>query len=559
MATTSPQMAWRVLCGLILLLASPLALAKTCTDTVDTTSPVLSNGFAFNLSNTRDNPSQITSTNVAGLSLAVSDAATGGVQEKRGAPAVTQQAVFYSDGLNLMAMNRLSGCIYWTHTIPYWTTPLVGSNAVRSSAVYYLNEGASKPALVLAGDFYGNMYAVNAATGVLVWSRFLGDDLQHDFITGAPQFYGGKLFVPIASKQVLSNVFELEDICCTSHGMVVAIDPYTGATLWTYQTVPSAVYQASEYKFAPNGGSVWGTPAVDPARNALYIGTGQNYTPPTTDHSDSIIALDMDTGREKWAFQGTAGDAYNVSCYFTNTLVLDRNCVPPVGWDFDFGAPPILVQLPNGQQAVVAGAKNGVVYSLDPDTGALNWQRRIGAGGTLGGVHWGMAADATRVYAAVSDVTSDKATALAGFKLLGITSAITQVPNATPGIYALDLLSGMVVWYVRPQHTYQGASYDSIYSAALSLSNDVLFAGSLDGTIKAFRTSDGTELWSYDTAQSYTDSNGNSGNGGTIDSVGGVPAGGDLLVNSGYNTFGNSNALQSGPGNMLLIFRLPAN
>jgi polyvinyl alcohol dehydrogenase (cytochrome) len=557
MAKTWPQAAWLALCGVILLLASPLAAATTCTDTVDTTSPVLSNGFAFNLSNTRDNPSQITSTNVAGLALAVSNAATGGVKEKRGAPAVTQQAVFFSDGLQIVAMNRLSGCIYWTHTIPYWTTPLVGSNAVRSSAVYYLNEGAPNPALVLAGDYYGNFYAVEVTTGKLVWSRFVGADRQQNFITGAPQFFDGKLFVPIASKQVLSNVFEPEDICCTSHGMVVAIDPYTGATLWSYQTAPDATYDATERKYAPNGASVWGTPAVDPVRHTLYIGTGQNYTPPTTDHSDSIIALDTDTGTEKWVFQATAGDAYNVSCYFTGDPLLDRNCVPPVGWDFDFGAPPILVQLSTGQEAVIAGAKNGVVYSLDPDTGALNWQRRVGAGGTLGGVHWGMAADATRVYAAVSDATTDKASALAGAKLLGITSAITQVPNATPGLYALDLLSGTVIWYVRPQHVYQGASYDSIYSAALSLSNDVLFAGSLDGTIKAFRTSDGTELWSYDTAQDYTDSNGNKGNGGTIDSVGGVPAGGDLLVNSGYDTFGDSNALQAGPGNMLLVFRLP--
>jgi hypothetical protein len=44
MAKTWPQAAWLALCGVILLLASPLAAAKTCTDTVDTTSPVLSNG-----------------------------------------------------------------------------------------------------------------------------------------------------------------------------------------------------------------------------------------------------------------------------------------------------------------------------------------------------------------------------------------------------------------------------------------------------------------------------------------------------------------------------------
>jgi polyvinyl alcohol dehydrogenase (cytochrome) len=53
------------------------------------------------------------------------------------------------------------------------------------------------------------------------------------------------------------------------------------------------------------------------------------------------------------------------------------------------------------------------------------------------------------------------------------------------------------------------------------------------------------------------DVNGVSGNGGTIDSVGAVPAGSDLLVNSGYSTFGVANAWQAGAGNALFVFRLP--
>jgi polyvinyl alcohol dehydrogenase (cytochrome) len=51
--------------------------------------------------------------------------------------------------------------------------------------------------------------------------------------------------------------------------------------------------------------------------------------------------------------------------------------------------------------------------------------------------------------------------------------------------------------------------------------------------------------------------NGTPGNGGTIDSVGAVPAGDDLFVNSGYNTFGGVNKWQFGPGNALFVLRLP--
>jgi polyvinyl alcohol dehydrogenase (cytochrome) len=87
----------------------------------------------------------------------------------------------------------------------------------------------------------------------------------------------------------------------------------------------------------------------------------------------------------------------------------------------------------------------------------------------------------------------------------------------------------------------------------------VVFAGSLDGVMKAFRTSDGAELWSYLTAYKFTDVDGVAGNGGTIDSTPAVPGGTDLLVNSGFAEFGGTNKFQAGTGNALFTFRLPGN
>src|SRR3546814_17029684 len=66
-----------------------------------------------------------------------------------------------------------------------------------------------QPALVYAGDFYGNFYAIDAASGTLRWSRFIGTEKDHHTITGAPQVYDGKLIVPVSSKEVLSALFEL--------------------------------------------------------------------------------------------------------------------------------------------------------------------------------------------------------------------------------------------------------------------------------------------------------------------------------------------------------------
>ena len=537
-----------------------------CSDSLDTNSPVLANGgFAFDTSNSGNNPSQINSGNVSKLNLALAHAAAGET-EKRGAPAITQQAVFFTAGRSVIAMNRTSGCQYWSYDVLDKSTPLVGSNAARSSSVYYLHEGGSKPALILIGDWYANFYAIDAKTGKLVWSKFIGTDDDHHMVTGGVQFYGGKLFVPIASKEVITALLEFGTMCCKSHGMLQALDPYTGKIFWTYHTSPDARLDEKEHRYAPNGMSIWGVPAIDPARGSVYIGTGQNYTPPTTSNEDSIIALDINTGKPKWVFQGSSGDAWNTSCQAPVAL-LTKNCLPkpPGGGDLDFGAPPILAHLSNGTDSVMAGEKSGMLYSLNPDTGAKNWSVRLGAGGNIGGIHWGMASDANRVYAGVSDVTVNKITGLSANNLGNLRdvvgNSIEISANGTPGVYAVDLLTGKVAWQQHPTHTWndpqQGTlTIPSIFSAPLSVTNDVVFAASLDGVVKAYRTSDGAELWSYATAHSFTDVNGTPGNGGTIDGSPAVPGGSDLLVNSGFDTFGKINRFQGGPGNALFIFRL---
>lgn len=527
------------------------APVKSCGDGVDRHAAVLSNGFGFGLANTRSTASAINSANVGLLRLEYAHAADG-YTWKRGAPAVTEQAVFFSAGRDLIAMNRLSGCTYWRYRIPQrYRAVLIGGNALRASSIYLLDDDPQRPALVLAGDFYGNFYAVNAETGEAVWSRFLGTEPAHHWITGGAQYHDGTLFVPVASKEVTAAAVELGR-CCTSHGMLQALDPYTGATRWTYHTTDDASLQADTGKLGPNGATIWGTPAIDPARRLIYVGTGQNLTPPVTETSDAIIALDMDDGSVRWIYQTTSGDAWNAGCELGP--LLNTDCVQPAGHDFDIGAPPILVRQSNGSDAVLAGTKSGDVYSLDADNGALNWTRKLGQGGTLGGIHWGMATDGQRVYAAVSDVHVNKAPSQ--ISLLE-RAQILPVENATPGIYALDLLTGALAWEIHPQHWYEGAWYDSIYSAALSISNDLLFAGSLDGRLRAFDTQDGRELWHYDSTRDFVDVNGVSSHGGTIDSVGAVPAGDTLLLNSGYDTFGGHNEYQFGPGNGLLVFRLP--
>jgi polyvinyl alcohol dehydrogenase (cytochrome) len=248
---------------------------KKCTGTIDRRATILSNGFGFGSHNHRNQPSEISSTNVARLELALSHAAVGATG-KRGAPAVTEQVIYFSAGLEIVAMDRLSGCTYWSYKAKEGSVgDLLGDNLLRSSTVYLLDASPDKPALVLAGDALGHVYAVDAVTGKLVWERFVGDDPSHHWITGGFQYYGGKLFVPFSSHEVITTAASLE-ACCTSHGLLRAVNPYSGETIWTYHTTPNARLSPL-LENGPSGAGIWGVPAIDEKRNLLYIGTGQNY------------------------------------------------------------------------------------------------------------------------------------------------------------------------------------------------------------------------------------------------------------------------------------------
>ena len=76
--------------------------------------------------------------------------------------------------------------------------------------------------------------------------------------------------------------------------------------------------------------------------NILYFGTGNNYTPPSSPLSDSLVAVDAKTGELKWAQQATAHDIWTP----TN----------PLGPDYDFGAAPQLFEaMIDGEQRPLVG------------------------------------------------------------------------------------------------------------------------------------------------------------------------------------------------------------
>ena len=215
------------------------------------------------------------------------------------------------------------------------------------------------------------------------------------------------------------------------------------------------------------------------------------------------------------------------------------------GPDFDFGSSPILIDLGTGKRALIAGQKSGFVHAVDPDQqGEVLWQVRIGKGGALGGIQWGPAADAQKVYVALSDVVF-RAHHLDG---VGVAGQLILEPNGGGGLFALDVRSGKRAWFAPPAACGDRKQCSPAQSAAVTAMPGAVFSGSMDGHLRAYSTRTGRVLWDYDTVREYTTVNRVKANGGALDAAGPAIAGGMVFVNSGYGKWGGL------PGNVLLAF-----
>jgi polyvinyl alcohol dehydrogenase (cytochrome) len=451
----------------------------------------------------------------------------GDLQSNAQATIVGGRVYVGSPGGGVYSLSAASGCIQWFYQ---------ASGGVRS-AISIGRVGGKD--LAFFGDQTGNVYALDAATGTVVWKE-RADDMPITRISGSPTFYNGRLYVPAASGEEGAGSVPTYE-CCHFRGSVSAFDAATGKHLWKTYTIaeepkPTTKNKIGTQLWGPSGAPVWASPAIDARRNALYVTTGDNYSEPATDTSDAFVALDLESGKVLWHRQMTKNDAYVSACRLPDKT----NCPTVNGPDFDFGASPILVNLPNGRRAIIAGQKSGIVHALDPDNnGEILWQTRVGLGGTMGGVQWGSAADAQNVYVANSDI---------GRVMLTYSTFTDADTKRGGGMYALKLETGEKVWFAPPSDCGTRTRCSPAQSAAVSAFPGIAFSGSVDGHMRAYSTTDGKVLWDYDTERPYETVNGVEARGGSIDGPGPAIGGGMVFFNSGYHTAGGQ------PGNVLLAF-----
>ena len=425
------------------------------------------------------------------------------------------------------ALDPVSGCTHWSYR---------AGAEVRTPVVLSSVEGGVAAAHPMAffGDILGRAYALDAATGALRWKKRL-DDHPSATITGAPVYQAGRLYVPMSSLEEAG--VDATYPCCSFRGSLLALDAASGATVWKTYTVDKPATTTGKTRSGtetrgPSGAPIWNSPTLDTARGLLYVGTGNNYSAPGTALSDSVVAFDLKSGAVRWHWQSVADDTWNIAC-----MMGIEGCPEKVGPDFDIGAGAMLMKLPSGKDLILVGRKDGTVFGLDADThDAPVWRSKLGRGSIQGGVQFAMAADAQRLYVPISDM----ADAHDG-------RVYDEPPH--PGLYALNPADGKLLWSAPADNVCAQRDFcNPGILAAITAIPGAIFAGHLDGRVRAYDSNSGTVLWSYDTKPEVVTVSGAKGHGGSIGGSGPVVYQGMVFVNSGYGLYGHM------PGNLLLAF-----
>jgi polyvinyl alcohol dehydrogenase (cytochrome) len=444
----------------------------------------LSAGQNVNNSRNQPNEEKIQTANVSSLTVKWTFVTQGDVSAT---PSVADTAVYFPDwGGKIYALHKETGRVIWARTISDFDS-YPGSVSRVTPAIHGddLVIGDIESASSLHNG--ANIMAINRTTGTLHWITQV-ETHPAAIITGSPVVLGDVVYVGVSSiEEALAANASYP--CCSFRGSVVALDANTGRVIWQFYAVPAGY----------SGGGVWQPVAIDAVRGSVFVGTGNNYEVPSlvksclaapnaaaaancfdpSDHFDSALALDLNSGNMKWAQREQAADVWTVGCLSNPTPV---SCPEPSSPDYDFsGSGPNLLP-----QMVGFGQKSGTYWAFNPDNGNLLWSTVAGPGGALGGMEWGTATDGQRIYVAITNSG-------------GARYPLVNGTTITSGAWsALDVNTGKILWQTADPEGGQAMG-------AVSVANGVVYAPSLTGSMHALDAGTGALLWTFASGGSVMD------------------------------------------------------
>ena len=195
-------------------------------------------------------------------------------------PTVAGNSVYFPDWAgNLYAVAANNGRLLWSRKISDYTGRPGGISRVspaifEDQLVIGDHDGAGWVSTGPASQGGAHVIAVDRQSGALRWITQV-DAHPAAIITGSPVIHDNKVYVGVSSQEE-GLAADPAYPCCTFRGSMVALDVLTGKILWKTFTVPDNGGQTNQY----SGNAIWSPPAIDPRRGSLYIGVGNNYTVP---------------------------------------------------------------------------------------------------------------------------------------------------------------------------------------------------------------------------------------------------------------------------------------
>ncbi len=363
-----------------------------------------------------------------------------------------------------------------------------------------------------------HLVAIDAKDGHARWNVKLAEAAAGYATTMAPLVVKDKVIVGVAGGEF------------GVRGFISAFEAGTGKQVWHIDTIPDPDQPGHESwrggDWEHGGGAVWMTGSYDPELNLTYWGTGNpgpdwnpDQRPGDNLYSDSVLALDPDTGKMKWYFQFTPHDPYDYDSVQVPVLanvnwsgsprkvmmwgnrngffyVLDRSTgkflagkpFVKVNWasGLDANGRPIATPQPAGMPTYpgIQGATNWYSPSFSPSTGLFylsTWE-------DYGTVFSGVQADykeGTRFTGGANTSPVPGAENPTGQRN-GPINTYTEA-MASGGVVAIDPATGDKKWHF--------AMHDVNTSGILTTATDVLFVGGREGYFQALNARTGVLLW----------------------------------------------------------------
>lgn len=417
------------------------------------------------------------------------------------APLVSKGIIFVSTAFNnIYAFDGLSGKKLWH----FKYHNLKGDNFPYNCC------GPNNRGLAIAnnqlfmGTLDGHLISVNAETGKLIWNVSLLDRNTNSYgysATSSPIVVDNKVIIGIGDGEFAVR------------GFLKAFNVADGHLLWKFYTIPSKgqegvwaekdvtghllgrdiekekkLFYSSGFKPSLNlGGGVWNPPSVDLDSRTLFFVVGNPYPdfdgetrPGDNLYTDSMVAIDLDSGKYKWHFQ----------------------YIPHDIWDLDAASPTILADVIDHQgnkvKAVIHAGKIGNLFVHRRDNGKLITlsepmiYQRLWSKNKLGSHEKG---------SPIPDMESGvNWSPLSLNPKLNIAYAMNRFKNPdiidkhgfhkfTGKLAAVDINSGKIIWSFKTDIPLQGG--------VLSTEGNLIFFGDGDGYIYALHALNGEVLWKY--------------------------------------------------------------